>query len=152
MQQLVTNLPSNLRSKGFSLIELMIAVAIVSLLAFIAIPAYNGYTREARYGAARANMGSLRIALEDFRLDNATYRVDDENSFNPEDNDKEEDLGWAPDGDGDNYFYTVTATSNSYDVLVRIGAVDSATWVLCKDRMNDCCDNKTAGATPTTCP
>ena len=130
----------------------MIAVAIVSLLAFIAIPAYNGYTREARYGAARANMGSLRIALEDFRLDNATYRVDGENSFNPEDSDKEEDLGWAPDGDGDSYVYTVTATSTSYDVLVEIGSAGSGTWVLCQNRMNDCCDNKTSGASTTACP
>lgn len=139
-------------AKGFSLVELMIAVAILSILAFIAIPAYNGYTREARYGAARANMGSLRIALEDFRLDNATYKVDDEDSYNPEDEDKEEDLGWTPNGDNNNYVYTVTASTASYDVLVQIGSAGSGRWVLCQNRMDQCCDDSTTGASTTACP
>ncbi len=137
-------------AQGFSLIELMIAVAILSVLALIAIPAYNGYTREARYGAARANMGSLRISLEDFRLDNATYRVDGADSYDPEA--KVAALGWSPDGDGDNYVYTVTATTNSYDVLAEIGSAGSGRWVLCQNRMNDCCDDSTSGASTTACP
>ena len=57
------------KQKGFTLIELMIVVAIIGILAAIAIPAYQDYTARAQMSEALNLSGGLRTALaEEFQV------------------------------------------------------------------------------------
>lgn len=59
--------------KGFSLIELMIVVAIMGILAAIAIPAYNEYVLEAKMVEAHSTLADMRVRAEQYFADNRTY-------------------------------------------------------------------------------
>jgi len=60
-------------NKGFTIIELMVAVAIVAILAAIAIPSYLGIQRKAARGEAKSNLLSLSVALEAYIAENSDY-------------------------------------------------------------------------------
>lgn len=61
------------KSKGFTLIELMIVVAAVAILAAIAIPSYNDAVRKSRRGQAKADMVEYAQMAERFHTINGTY-------------------------------------------------------------------------------
>ena len=58
---------------GFTLIELMITVAIVGILATIAYPAFSEYVVRSRIVDALGELGSLRIKQEQIYADNRNY-------------------------------------------------------------------------------
>ena len=51
------------KQKGFTLIELMIVVAIVGILAAVAIPSYQNYTRRAAYTEVLTAMAAVKTAV-----------------------------------------------------------------------------------------
>lgn len=58
---------------GFTLIELMIVVAIIGILSMIALPAYQEYVIRSRIPDATSNLATKRIQMEQFFQDNRTY-------------------------------------------------------------------------------
>ena len=51
------------KSKGFTLIELMIVVAIIGILSAIAIPKFADLIRKSNEGATKGNLGAIRSAI-----------------------------------------------------------------------------------------
>lgn len=73
------------KQKGFTLVELMIVVAIIGILAAVAIPKFAQMLEKSREGATKGNLGALRSAVSNYyadqqgwypiNLDTSTYIV-----------------------------------------------------------------------------
>ena len=59
--------------KGFTLIELMITVAIIGILAGVAMPAYSDYVIRGKLQEGTSTLAAARVRLEQFYQDNRTY-------------------------------------------------------------------------------
>lgn len=60
-------------SAGFTLIELMIAVAIVAILAAVAMPSYQNYARRGQLSEAFTALSDMRVKMEQHYQDNKFY-------------------------------------------------------------------------------
>ena len=65
------------RQNGFTLIELMITVAVIGILAAIAIPNYQEYVQRARATEATSALADMRIRIEQYYQDNRKYSGND---------------------------------------------------------------------------
>jgi type IV pilus assembly protein PilA len=67
---------------GFTLIEMMIVVAIISVLAAIAVPQYVNFTAKSHEATTKANLGALRSAISIYYGDNEGWYPVDSNNLN----------------------------------------------------------------------
>ena len=92
------------KSKGFTLIELMIVVAIIAILAAVAIPQYRKFQLKAKTSEAKTNIGAIRTAEESYAAENDEYVF----------------CGWTPantpEANGNNW-----ETSSGHNGFVSIG-------------------------------
>jgi type IV pilus assembly protein PilE len=70
------NMTSSLRQRGFTLIEVMITVAIVAILAAIALPAYTAYIQRSRVPVGLDALSSMATRMEQYYQDTGNYAKD----------------------------------------------------------------------------
>ena len=66
---------------GFSLLELMVVVAILGILATVAVPRFNIFRARARQSEAKTNLGVIFTLQESFAIEQETYYDGDHNKW-----------------------------------------------------------------------
>lgn len=114
------------KEQGFTLIELMIVVAIVGILAAIAIPNFVGMQKRAKTTEAKSNLGEIWTLQEAYRAENDTY-VAPSGAIAPGTLDGTTgwaELGFYPKGTT-RYSYAVSSASASAFTATATGDIDN---------------------------
>lgn len=104
--------------KGFTLIELMIVVAIIGILAAIAIPNFMNYQCKAKQSEAKSSLGNIRTMQEAYRAEYDTY-----GALGP--------IGFSINTTDARYNYTVNATASGFTASATASINGNAdTWTI----------------------
>ena len=104
------------KNRGFTLIELMITVAIIVILASIAYPSYQGYVLRAKRGDAKVALLSLQLAQEKYRANCVQYATGIHASTRT-----------CTSGGTHNLINSTTSPDNNYTIAVASGSAGSYT-------------------------
>jgi type IV pilus assembly protein PilA len=105
--------------KGFTLIELMIVIAIVAILVALAVPAYQDYTIRAKVGECINGAAVAKLQISEYRETVGSFPADatEAGTATPGGQTAEYCDGWN---------YPGTSGSGSFDVLVNEANVDTS--------------------------
>lgn len=141
---------SGRRQPGFTLIELMVTVAVVAVIAAIAFPSYQNQVRKTRRADAQAGLMELASYMERLSTENGAYNIDVDGDGTVMQGDEADDLifNQTP-KDGSSKFYNITfpaaPTSTSFtlratpiggqagDGILEISSTGARSW----DKNND---------------
>ena len=111
----------NKAQKGFTLIELMIVVAIIGILAAIAIPAYQDYTIRSQASEGLTLAGAVKASISEYYADKGTWPTDDGTGGG--------DLGFTAPPQGK---YVEGITVDQGNIVIEYGQLANATSLATK--------------------
>ena len=112
---------------GFSLVELMIAMAVLAVIAAIAVPLYRGYVESAATGALVNSIATMEVFQEDVMLRTGAY-ADGTYDTGTSDTSLTDAIGWRPQADTGTVYVVESATASSY----RVTATDAQGRRVCR--------------------
>jgi type IV pilus assembly protein PilE len=128
------------RHKGFTLIELMVTVAMVAILASIAIPSYRQYAIRNAESQAQAKMKQLEIELNRWRATALTYK-----GFLPKKIANDGTVSYSYDATNNTIYIPVNSTADNYQYKIRLVDGDNTANSLVPTASSTLSNSLTAG-------